>query len=112
MRAQVAASGVAGVSGWVFIKTAASTWYGEGCERGIGNGPQKTSGRCRVVFCSALAIHLAGPQPAAPLPGKPTMSYALVALFVMTLTLAGAAAMLASLQRSLRGLSIPLTSYF
>lgn len=41
-----------------------------------------------------------------------TMSYALVALFVMTLTLAGAAAMLASVQRSLRGLSIPLTSYF
>ena len=40
------------------------------------------------------------------------MSYTLVALLVMTLTLAGAAAMLASVQRSLRGLSIPLTSYF
>jgi|OpeIllAssembly_1097287.scaffolds.fasta_scaffold873415_1 hypothetical protein len=40
------------------------------------------------------------------------MSYALAALFVTTLTLAGAAAMLASVERSLRGLSIPLTSDF
>jgi len=31
------------------------------------------------------------------------MSYALAALFVTTLTLAGAAAMLASVERSLRG---------
>jgi len=40
------------------------------------------------------------------------MSYALAALFVMTLTLAAAVAMLASVERSLHGLSIPLTSYF
>ena len=46
-------------------------------------------------------------------PESHTMSYALIALFVMTLTLAGAAAaVLASVQRSLRGLRIPLTSYF
>ena len=64
------------------------------------------------MFGRALAIHLAGPQPAAPPPGSHTMSYVLTALFVMTLTLAGAAAMLANVQRSLRGLSIPLTSYF
>jgi hypothetical protein len=41
-----------------------------------------------------------------------TMFYALAALFVILLPLAGAAAMLASVQRSLHGLSIPLTSYF
>jgi len=40
------------------------------------------------------------------------MIVALTSLFVVTLALAGAAAMLASVERSLHGLSIPLTSYF
>lgn len=40
------------------------------------------------------------------------MTYTLISLFVATLALAGAAAVLASVERSLRGLSIQLTSYF
>lgn len=40
------------------------------------------------------------------------MTYALTALFVVTLTLAGAAVVLADVERSLRGLSVPLTSLF
>jgi hypothetical protein len=40
------------------------------------------------------------------------MTYALAALFVGTLTLAGAAAAVAYVERSLRGLSVPLTSLF
>lgn len=38
------------------------------------------------------------------------MTYALAALFVVALTLAGAAAALAYVERSLSDLSIPLTS--
>jgi hypothetical protein len=40
------------------------------------------------------------------------MTYALTSLLVVTLTLAGCAAMLSSVTRSLRGLTIPLTSDF
>ena len=40
------------------------------------------------------------------------MNYALTSLFVATLALAGVAALLARVERSLQGLSIPLTSYF
>jgi hypothetical protein len=40
------------------------------------------------------------------------MTYALASLFVVSLTLAGAATMLASVERSLRGLNIALTSDF
>ncbi|MDP2007995.1 MAG: hypothetical protein Q8K45_20185 [Rubrivivax sp.] len=40
------------------------------------------------------------------------MTYALTSLFVMTLTLAGTAVVVASVTRSLRDLTIPLTSDF
>jgi hypothetical protein len=40
------------------------------------------------------------------------MTYALTALFVVTLTVAGAAAVLAGVERSLRGLHLALTSPF
>lgn len=40
------------------------------------------------------------------------MVFALVALLVMVLTLSGVVALLASVQRSLRNLNIPLTSDF
>jgi hypothetical protein len=40
------------------------------------------------------------------------MTYAFAALLVVTLTLAGVAATLAYVERSLRGLSVPLTSLF
>ena len=45
-------------------------------------------------------------------PGNHTMTYALIALFVLTLTLAGVAALLAHVERSLHGLQITLTSFF
>jgi hypothetical protein len=40
------------------------------------------------------------------------MTYALAALFVVSLLLAGAAASMAFVDSSLRGLNLPLTSYF
>lgn len=40
------------------------------------------------------------------------MTYALTSLFVVTLMLAGCAAVLRGVTRSLRGLTIPLTSDF
>jgi hypothetical protein len=40
------------------------------------------------------------------------MTYALATLFVLTLALAGAAAVLADVDRSFRGLSLALKSFF
>jgi len=68
-----------------------------------------------VVFLQATAIHLTGPQFAAPqYTGRLTMIYALTALLFMSLVLAAAAgaAALSDVDRELRGLQIPLTSDF
>ena len=70
----------------------------------------------RVVFRGAAAIHLTGPQLAAPKPRKAAMTYALPTLVFIGLLLAGTATVLAgmlvSLERRLRGLNIALTSDF
>jgi hypothetical protein len=112
MRAQVAASGVARVSGAGVIKALPRHRKAQGAVRHIAIGRLNTTGRRRVVFCGAPTIHLSGPQRAAPQPTKAPMSYALATLLLIALSLAAAAVVLTNVQHRLHGLRIALTSDF